>query len=303
MNSHLPTPLDIMSPNPTMWRDIGSSDPEASNTSSHFPKPKYIADESGAMPREHDLREFCCRLFGWSDEHATLVDDVMWTLLNAVARRTAIGLQGESDLVPIAHALHCRLVGPDRPFVVCDPRRRDSDGSVRAPPSRRAGMPALAVATGGSVCLRSNRLPDDFDRLATSFHASGSAALFICLYSNDPITDLLCRPLKVPSLAQRLPEFPRLLNAYLDEAAQALGAHHVRLSEPMQQSVLHHVKSLSDIEKAALRLVALKSSGNLYRAAHQLHMAPISLIRWMSRRGWTTGILTGAESPEDTSDR
>ena len=187
-----------MSQNPTMWWDIGCSDPEASNTSSRFQKPKYIADESGAMPREHDLREFCCRLFGWSDEHASLVDDVMWTLLNAVARRTAIGLQGESDLVPIAHALHGRLVGPERPFVVCDPRRRDSDGSVRAPPSRRGGMATLAAATGGSVCLRSNRLPDDFDRLAVSFHESGSAALLICQHSNYPITDLLCRPLKIP---------------------------------------------------------------------------------------------------------
>ncbi|HEX3473654.1 MAG TPA: hypothetical protein VHT91_01365 [Kofleriaceae bacterium] len=250
------------------------------------------------MPREHDLREFCCRLFGWSDERASLVDDAMWTLLNAVARRTAIGLQGESDLVPIAHSLHCRLVGPDRPFVVCDPRRGDSDGSVRAPPSRRAGMPSLAAAIGGSVCLRSNRLPGDFDRLAAAFHESGSAALFLCLHSQDRITDLLCRPLKIPSLAQRLPEFPRLLNAYLDEAAHALGVRHVRFSAPMQQSILHHVKSLSDLEKAAWRLVALQSSGNLYRAAHQLHMAPISLIRWMSRRGWTTDIL-GAASRED----
>lgn len=254
------------------------------------------------MPREHDLREFCCRLFGWADDHASLVDDVMWTLRNAVARRTAIGLQGESDLVPIAHSLHCRLVGAERPFVVCDPRRRDSDGSVRAPPSRRAGMPALAAAIGGSVCLRSNRLPDDFDRLAASFHESGSAVLFICLHSNDRITDLMCRPLKIPSLTQRLPEFPRLLNEYLDEAAQALGAHHVRLSEPMQQSVLHHVKSLSDIEKAAWRLVALKSSGNVYRAAHQLHMAPISLIRWMSRRGWTTSVLGSTEERDDGAD-
>src|SRR5215813_10436779 len=302
MHSHLPSRLDLMSRKPTMWRNVVASDQESSNTNRHVLEPQYIADEGGAvMPHEHDLREFCCRLFGWSDEHASLVDDAMWTLLNAVARRTAIGLQGESDLVPIAHALHCRLVGPERPFVVCDPRRRDSDGSVRAPPSRRAGMPTLAAAAGGSVCLRSNRLPDDFDLLAASFHASGSAALFICLHSNDRITDLLCRPLKIPPLTERLPEFPRLLNEYLDEAAQALGARHVRLSEPMQQSVLHHAKSLSDIEKAAMRLVALKSSGNLYRAAQQLHMAPISLIRWMDRRGWTAGILD-PESREATED-
>ena len=33
--------------------------------------------------------------------------------------------------------------------------------------------------------------------------------------------------------------------------------------------------------------------------AQQLHMAPISLIRWMSRRGWTTSVLAGAEDGDD----
>jgi hypothetical protein len=292
-----------MSQNFTMWRDIVASDQESPDADRPGLGPHSSADEGGTvMSRERDLREFCCRLVGWSDDHASLVDDVMWTLVTAVARRTAIGLQGELDLVPIAHALHCRLVGADQPFVVCDPRRRDCEGSVRAPPSRKAGMPALDAAIGGSVCLRSNRLPDDFDVLAAAFHDSPSAALFVCLHSNDRITDLLCRPLKIPSLTDRLPEFQRLMNVYLDEAAQALGARPIRLSEPMQQSVLHHVKSLSDLEKAALRLVAIQSSGNLYRAAHQLHMAPVSLIRWMSRRGWTPGALCGTDERGGADD-
>jgi hypothetical protein len=281
-----------------MWNDSVASDHESSNASRHCLDPHSIADDSGtAVSRERELREFCCRLFGWSDDHASMVDDVMWTLLTAVARRTAIGLQGESDLVPIAHALHCRLVGAEQPFVVCDPRRRDCDGSVRAPPSRKAGMPALDAAIGGSVCLRSNRLPDDLDLLAAAFHDSASAVLFVCLHSNDRITDLLCRPLKIPPLTERLPEFPRLLNEYLDEAALALGARPIRLSEHMQRSVLHHVRSLCDLEKVALRLVAIQSAGNLYRAAHQLHMAPVSLVRWMSRRGWTPGALCGTGDP------
>jgi hypothetical protein len=256
--------------------------------------PHCIAEDAGPpAPCAWDLREFCCRLFGWSEDHAGLVDDVMWTLLDAVARRTAIGLQGESDLISIAHSLHCRLVGAARPFIVCDPRRRDSDGSVRSPASRRRGLPALAAAVDGSVCLRSNRRPDDLDLLAMSFHDSTAAALFVCLHSHDRITSLLCRPLRVPPLAQRLPELPRLLDDYLDEAARALGVDRVRLPGPLQQSVLHHVRSLSDLEKAALRLVAVMSSGNLYRAARQLHMAPVSLIRWLTRRGWTPGQLAG----------
>src|SRR4051812_10739235 len=162
-----------MPQNLLMWRDIVASDPVSSNANRHVLNLHPTAEESGTvMSRERELREFCCRLFGWSDDHASLVDDVLWTLLTAVARRTAIGLQGEADLVPIAHALHCRLVGAERPFVVCDPRRRDCDGSVRAPASRKAGMPALAAAVGGSGGLRSNRLPDDFDHLAAAFHDS-----------------------------------------------------------------------------------------------------------------------------------
>jgi hypothetical protein len=32
-------------------------------------------------------------------------------------------------------------------------------------------------------------------------------------------------------------------------------------------------------------------------------MAPISLIRWMSRRGWTTGTLASAEHGDPAADR
>src|SRR5262249_19284172 len=140
------------------------------------------ADAGPPAPCARDLREFCCRLFGWSEDHAGQVDDVMWTLLDAVARRTAIGLQGESGLMAIAHSLHCQLVGAQRPFIVCDPRRRDSDGSVRSPASRRRGLSALAAALDGSVCIRSNRRPDDLDLLATAFHDSTATMLFVCLH-------------------------------------------------------------------------------------------------------------------------
>ena len=43
--------------------------------------------------------------------------------------------------------------------------------------------------------------------------------------------------------------------------------------------------SLSEIEKATLRLVALRSSATLSQAAARLGMAPVSLVRWAARRG------------------
>jgi len=77
---------------------------------------------SDALARERDLRGLCCRILGWSSEQAGFVDDAMHILLTAAARGGAVALQGDSDLVPVAFALHRRLLGADRPFVVCDPR-------------------------------------------------------------------------------------------------------------------------------------------------------------------------------------
>src|ERR1700704_3708792 len=85
--------------------------------------PSSPATIGDAMPCERDLRDLCGRILGWSSEQAGLVDDVMHTLLDAAARGGAVALQGDSDLVPVAFALHRRLLGADRPFVVCDPRR------------------------------------------------------------------------------------------------------------------------------------------------------------------------------------
>jgi hypothetical protein len=42
--------------------------------------------------------------------------------------------------------------------------------------------------------------------------------------------------------------------------------------------------SLPEIEKATLRLVALRHSRNLSQAAARLGMAPVSLSRWIGRR-------------------
>jgi hypothetical protein len=255
------------------------------------------------MVRECDLREFYRRIFGWAEERAGLVEDAVHALLDAVTRGTPIALRGESDLVPVAHALHRRLFGSDRPFVVCDPRRREGDGSVRSPPNRRTGMLALEAAMGGSVCLRSRRLPTDFDELAASLQGSVPATtLFVCLDDDDRIRDLLCRPLEIPSLVQRASDLDRLLDAYLEEAAQALLVRSVQLSQRLRRSLFRHVISLTELEKAALRLVALKSTPNMTQAALRLEMAPVSLSRWLDRRPWVAAYLDNAEERDDGAD-
>jgi hypothetical protein len=183
---------------------------------------------AGIAVRDGELRVFCRRLLGPSEARSVEVDDAIDGVISAVARGLPIALRGTSDLVPVAYALHRRIVGADRPFVVCDPRRREVEGSVRAPPNRRTIALALESAMDGSICLRSRRLPADFDRLRESGrNAAPFPTVFICLHRDDRVRDLLCRPLEIPPLAARASESHRLLQEAMDEAATALGTARV----------------------------------------------------------------------------
>jgi hypothetical protein len=46
----------------------------------------------------------------------------------------------------------------------------------------------------------------------------------------------------------------------------------------------HAATSLGEIEKATLRLTAIRMDGSIGRAAERLGMAPVSLRRWIGRR-------------------
>lgn len=298
------SPLDVAPPDPVARSYV----PALHDESTTRPAPvsrghRMPARISDALARERDLRGLCCRILGWSSEQAGFVDDAMHILLTAAARGGAVALQGDSDLVPVAFALHRRLLGADRPFVVCDPRRRAGEGSVRVPPNRNTGMVALDAAAGGSICIHSDRLPRDFNALATSLRERRTmAVLFVCLHSSDRITDLLCRPISIPPLAQRKSELERLLNECLDDAAQALGATRPQLSERVQQCVLEDAESLCDLDKAALRLVALRNTPSVNQAAQRLNMALVSLNRWIARRRWAVEFLRDRDDRGDSAE-
>jgi hypothetical protein len=269
-----------------------------------LPAPSCTPSESsGAAIRTHALREFCCRLLGWSDERVGLVDEAMHDLLAATVRGRPIALRGEFDLVPIAYALHLRLLGSDYPFVVCDPRMYEGEGSVRTPPNRRTGLLALEAAMGGSVCVRSRRLPPDFDLFRAKFRESEPIAMiFVCLHGEDQVRDLLCRPLHIPSLAERASESDRLVYGAFDDAAVMLGVRRLQLSPHMRQVIFDHVGSFADLEKTALRLAALASARNPSQAAARLGMAAVSMMRWLYRRRWAMAILRELEECRTGTD-
>jgi DNA-binding NtrC family response regulator len=92
-------------------------------------------------------------------------------------------------------------------------------------------------------------------------------------------------PIEVPPLGIRETELPRIIQAYADESMSALDAPASCFSEDDRDWVMKHgARSISEIEKATLRIVALNMTNNSHQAAKVLRMAQVSLSRWLGRR-------------------
>lgn len=141
------------------------------------------------MPADRELRGFLARLLGWRTEHA--VDQALASIELASAHRAHLVLCGAGDLVPIAHALHRRTLGPERPFIVCDPHRGNTPASVRSPANRESAAEAIAAATGGTLCVRRTRLPQDFASITTKIWASQDIQYIVCANEDDDHDPLL----------------------------------------------------------------------------------------------------------------
>ena len=235
-----------------------------------------------------ELRGFLARLLGWRSDRTEVVDHALRSIRMAATRRVALVLCGDSDLVPIARAIHHRALGTDRPFIVCDPRRRQHKATVRSPENYDAGMAAVAAATGGSLCVRSLRLPKDFSAVVTALRdPSSQVQLVVCARAPKECEPYLVVPvpMTVPPLASRPDEIDRIILEYAEDAITELGTLRARFLPADRAWVrTHAASSLPDIEKATLRLVAIRESRNLSNAAARLGMAPVSLSRWIGRR-------------------
>ena len=133
------------------------------------------------------FRGFLARLIGWKDERA--VELALRSIDLAVNHRVELVLCGAGDMVPIARALHRRALGAERPFVVCDPRRGNTPTSPRSPANLASGMAALAAASGGSLCVRTLRLPHDFLALVAQLRALDDVLLIVCADEDGGASD------------------------------------------------------------------------------------------------------------------
>jgi hypothetical protein len=237
---------------------------------------------------EPSLHSFCARILGWTDERKGAVDHALRSIELAATHRAALVLLGDTDLVPIARALHRYILGSDKPFVVCDPQRRNVPASVRSPENRGRGVAAFKAATGGSLCVRSSRLPDDFTRMLGLVRDPNASVLIVVCgsgrYDTHPFLTLPA-PIRVPSLRTRTSELPRIVDEYALDAIAALGARDGCFTDDDRTWIIEHSPlTLLEIEKATLRLVAIRASRNMTGAAARLGMAPVSLSRWIGRR-------------------
>ena len=239
------------------------------------------------------LRSFLARLIGWGHARSELVDYALRSVRMAATHRATLVLCGDGDLVPIARSLHRRCRGSDRPFVICDPRRQPGKATVRSAENCSTGMEALTVAVGGTVCVRTRRLPNDLHGLIEALRDPTSRVQFIvCAEAADECTRCRVTPVVLPRLSNRRGEIDRIIDEYAHDAAHELSVAPSKFLRTDHAWVREHAaSSLHEIEKATLRLVALRISRTLRDAAARLGMAPVSLSRWIGRRQMPMNIV------------
>lgn len=230
------------------------------------------------------LRPFLARVLGWSNEHA--VELALHSLALALEHCATLTLYGEGDMVPIALALHLRMLGPDSPFVVCDPRR-GTKGTAGQPIFCADGVAALKQAVGGSLCINVRRLPSDLPALAARLRDTENVGV-ICIGQLADSNRLLIRPapLTLPPLAQRANELDRIIAEYADDAIDDLCVSADNFTHVDLAWVRDHAPtSLAEIAAATLWVVGLRVWHDVPRAARYLGEDPALMSRWFSRRG------------------
>ena len=231
------------------------------------------------------LRGYLGRLLGWTNTSA--IDHALRSIEFATEHRSQLVLCGQGDLVPLAYGVHRRTLGADTPFIVCDPRRGNTPATVRSPANDVDVAAAFHAVAGAWSCTRRRRPPHELSSPVARLRDNNNVQ-YICLDESSLQWLVRPGPIEIPALTQRAGELPRVVDEYVFDALVELAptSHTLVLSERDRQWLIDQAArmSLADLEKATLRLVALRSSTNLSQAAARLGMATVSLQRWMGRR-------------------
>jgi hypothetical protein len=194
----------------------------------------------------------------------------------------------------VARQIHLRTTLSGAPFVVCG-ERREPDFSVRVTATEPNPAAAFELAAGGTVCVRAEQLPVEFDRLLEAAQEPGVRArtqLIICA-NNTPRWWRVSNPLVVPELQQRTSDdLQRIVAEYASDAIRELDAEPASFTDTDRDWVVRReASSFAEIEVATLRIVACNHAGNPHRAAARLGLSHVALGNWLKRRGlvkWLT---------------
>jgi DNA-binding NtrC family response regulator len=148
-------------------------------------------------------------------------------------------------------------------------------------------MDALAAAKHGTLCIWNNKLPRDFAAMMTALQdLDARPLLIVCAHQPHEAEAFGVAPIAVPHLRERQAELPRIIDEYALDADLELGLPKTRIpDEDRAWIVKYEASSLSEIEKATLRLRAIRATdGNMTAAAVLLGMSRASLVRWRDRR-------------------
>jgi hypothetical protein len=246
-----------------------------------------IAESQGLIA----LREALARILGWRRSRRAAVDLALRQVCCHVVQRSVLVLIGgddEHDLASIAEALHRLTLTEKRPFILYNPRRINTLETVKNPIRAVTDIgAALAEADGGTLCLLHHMLPQKLTALLTGMMPRDRRIHLVVCVGGDPEDTKFGPPsLVVPPLSSRRSEIDRLITEYVTDAELRLSsANRIRLS-PVERAWLRTSagESLPELQKATLRLVALREAGTPHFAARLLGIAPVTLRRWLERR-------------------
>lgn len=246
------------------------------------------------------LRGFLARLLGWGAARRPDVDRALRSVRLAATHRAPLVLAGKGEIVMVAQSLHAHVRGRDRPFVLCDVRRRRADADVRSVANFKDVRHALRAAVGGSLCLLRRRMPRDASAILDETRAARPRAqLVLCVSESEwnPVESLLADPVVIPPLATRDHELDRIISEYATDAMTELGTpRSVFTAEEHEWVRTFSASSLPEIERGTRRLVALRTTRTMSGAAVRLGMSAVSLSRWLGRRDVTEEFRFRSES-------
>lgn len=225
-------------------------------------------DHEHAPPGD-ELREFLCRLLGWSATRQSEVGIALRDVGEMARGHAALILRGEGSLLSIARRLH-RLTLPDLRFVVLGDDEQVTE--------------AIDRAAGGMLYVDARAIPRALARLA-SIGPESNVRLVVSAEDDEDFAKLATMlprvvAIRIPLLAARTEELDRLIAVLGADAAAALGAREKGF-RPHDVSRIRDTaaRTLADLEEATRRLVTIRNWG-ITAGAKRLGISHGALSRW-----------------------